>query len=111
MQPTREERQALLATAADLVQTKFFDPKFNGVNWRELVLSRTERILSAEDFAKEMQDLLAELGSHPTGFFHQSARKLPPHRAINATFHEAQTSDGPRWMFQDVHLDGPAYNA
>jgi len=58
-----------------------------------------------------MHQMVRELGTSHTGFFHQSLRRVPGRLAISATFRRHQASDGMRWMFQDVHEGGPAHAA
>ena len=43
-----------------------------------------------------------------TGFFHESKPRAAGRIAIAATFIKAQTADGLRWVFQDVHAGGAA---
>jgi C-terminal processing protease CtpA/Prc len=62
-----------------------------------------------EEFEREMHELVSQLKTSHTGFFHQNARRIPARFAINATFQHCQTSDGERWMFLDVHEGGPAH--
>ena len=66
-----------------------------------LVEARRDRILrieSPEEFEKEMHELVSQLKTSHTGFFHRSARRIPARFAINATFQRCQTSDGPAWV-------------
>ena len=105
-----EVRKQLLANVAGLVRERLFDPTFNGRDWNALVDSRRDRILGAEqpqDFVLEVQDLLSQLGVSPVHFFDQAGATVPFQRAAWATLFPA----GQRWVFQDVHLDGPAFNA
>src|SRR5437870_12398444 len=107
---SREFRQQLFESIAALVRDRLFDPTFNGQDLSGLLQSRRERILAAtqpENFVFEVQDLLNQLGVKPIHFFHQSAATAPFQRAAWATLHPTDR----QWMFQDVHLDGPAYNA
>ena len=58
-----------------------------------------------------MHDLVRSLGTSHTGFFHQSVRRVPARLAIGANFRKVETPEGPRWVVQDVHKDGPACRA
>ncbi len=58
-----------------------------------------------------MHDLVRQLGTSHTGFFHQSVRRVPARLAIGATFSRVETSDGVRWAACDVHEGGPAATA
>ena len=51
------------------------------------------------------------MGTSHTGFFHQSARRVPARLAIGANFRKVETVNGLRWVVQDVHEDGPAHKA
>jgi len=106
-----KDREAVLEKVSRLVEKKHFNPGLNGANWPELVEARRGRILAAEtieQFENEMSDLLAELKTSHTGFFHQSLRKIPARHAINATFQRYSANGSTRWMFQDVHEGGSA---
>ncbi len=50
-------------------------------------------------------------GLSHVAFFHESAQRAPARYAINATFCPIETSEGQRWLFEDVHEGGPAYVA
>ncbi len=105
-----EFRRQLLESVAALVRNRLFDPGFNGRDWNGLLHARRERILGAEqpdEFVFELQDLLNQLDVKPVHFFHQSGATVPFQRAAWATLFPA----GQQWVFQDVHLDGPAFNA
>lgn len=105
-----EIRQQLVESVAALVRNRLFDPRFNGHNWNGLLDSRRERIFGAEqpgNFVFEVQDLLNQLGVKPVHFFHQSGATVPFQRMVWATLFPA----GQQWVFQDVHLDGPAFHA
>ncbi len=111
---SRQDREAVFHKVRRIVETRHFNTKLNGVDWHSIVQERTARILELEDpeeFEKEIHELLSQLKTSHTGFFHQSARRIPARFAINATFQRCQTSDGERWMFLDVHEGGPAHAA
>lgn len=103
-------RRQLFDNVTAVVRDRFFDPRFNGHDWNGLVHSRRERVLGAEEpagFVFEMQDLLNQLGVNPVHFFHQSGAVVPFQRVAWATLFPTSQ----QWIFQDVHLDGPAFNA
>jgi carboxyl-terminal processing protease len=107
----RRDREIILRRVSKLVEKRHFNPGFNGQNWKSLLENRTYRILDSktpEAFEQEVSDLLSQLGTSHTGFYHVSARKVPARFAICATFKKAETQRGARWMFQDVHNGGPA---
>src|SRR5258708_5377395 len=111
---SRTDREAILQRVSRLVQKRHFNPSFAGANWATILESRKSRVLDAQSpdvFESEMHDLVTQLKTTHTGFFHKDARRIPARHAINATFHR-QTVDGKDlWMFQDVHMGGPAYAA
>lgn len=106
---SRDERSAVLNSVIEIFEKRLYDPALNGIDFRSLAASRSEEILSSPDFVGQIKALLAETGVHPTDFYHESSRTVPLDRLIKATFHQT-AANGSSWMFQDVHLDGPAYN-
>lgn len=110
---TLDERKGVFEKIDTLVRRKFFDPKFNGRDWSVLVQKHRDPILSANDdstFEKEVNSLLAELGTSHTTFFNKKT-PIPGRNSINATFKSSETADGLRWVFQDVQPGGPADRA
>jgi carboxyl-terminal processing protease len=107
-------RQNVFEKVCRLVEKKHFNPGLNGASWPALVESRQARILEAETIERyetEVQDLLAELKTSHTGFFHKSLRKVPARFSINATFQRVSLNGNTQWMFQDVHEGGAAHAA
>ena len=45
---TRSDREELLQRIENTVQEKFYDPKFNGKNWNEIVANRRQLIVNAD---------------------------------------------------------------
>jgi carboxyl-terminal processing protease len=110
----RAQKEKLLRQVSRLVEEKFFNPEFDAGKWRELVAARAPKILdggSAEEFERQMHDLVSQLGSSHTAFYHRNWRPLPPRQAICATLQQCEAQDGLRWMLQDVQEGGPAYSA
>lgn len=86
---SKEDNRAILDKVERLVSTKHFNPALNGADWPQLLDERKKTILatgSPEEFEKGMQALLQELKTSHTGFFHESARRIPARHAICATF-------------------------
>jgi carboxyl-terminal processing protease len=107
-------RQNVFDKVCRLVEKKHFNPGLNGASWPALVESRQARILEAETIERyetEVQDLLAELKTSHTGFFHKSLRKVPARFSVNATFQRESLNGNTHWMFQDVHEGGAAHAA
>ena len=110
----RTQREKLLRKVSRLVEDKYFNPEFDVQKWRHLVDTRAPKILdggSAEDFEQRMHDLVSQLGSSHTAFYHRNWRPLPPRQSICATLQQCETQDGLHWMLQDVQEGGPAYGA
>lgn len=83
-------------------------------NWRRLFDEHRGEILRASspaEFESRMSAVVTRGGLSHVAFFHQSGQRAPARYAINATFCEFGSPNGPRWLFQDVHEGGPAHNA
>ena len=114
MNLTRSDREQVFHKVIELVQKKHFKPDLNGVNWHAVVENRRARILDSEapeQFEREMHEMVTQLKTSHTGFFHQSARVIPARLSINATLDKCEVSDVERWMFLDIHEGGPAHTA
>ena len=108
---TEQERRAVLDAVLRVIDTKYMGPEANTVALRA---SHEARVVDSSDpveFEAAMNGLLKELGMSHTGFFHESTPRAAGRVAIAATFTKAETSDGERWMFQDVHPGGVAAGA
>lgn len=107
-------RQQVFDKVCRLVPQKHFNPSLHGANWPALVESHKPRVLEAatiERYENEVQELLNELKTSHTGFFHRSLRKVPARFSINATFQKVPLNGNTHWMFQDVHEGGAAHAA
>jgi C-terminal processing protease CtpA/Prc len=108
---TAAERRSVLDAVLRQVETKFMGPDADTASLR----TRHEALIvgadSPEAFESAMNAMLKDLGVSHTGFFHESAPRTAGRVAIAATFAKAQTADGERWMFQDVHPGGAAATA
>jgi carboxyl-terminal processing protease len=112
MEVDRKQKEELLRKVSNLVEQKYFDPEFDVPKWRSLVSARTPAILNgggAAEFEQQMHDLVSQLGSSHTAFYHRNWRPLPPRQSICATLQQCETQDGLRWMLQDVQDGGPAH--
>jgi carboxyl-terminal processing protease len=110
----RNDREEILGRVVRLVEEKFFDPNRDLKPWRELVEQRREQLLQRDppdEFEKDLHALVSELRVSHVGFFHRSARRVPARLAIGATLQRCEVEDGLRWVFQDVHMAGPAHAA
>lgn len=111
MTPDLKRRETILQRVSHLVETKFFDPRFDSANWRAEIAARRDGILDAADslgFEQGIHDLLQTLGKSHTAFFHRNLRPVPSRQAICATLNTCDTSGGTRLMFADVQEEGPA---
>ncbi len=108
------QRRKILASVVATTASKFADPAMNGVDWATVSAAATEEIIRAadsEEFERRINSLLQQLGTSHIGFFHGDRPRSPGRIAIAATFMQAETNEGLRWMFQDVHPGGLAANA
>jgi len=108
------QRRDVFVKVVATTSAKFADPKMNGVDWTRLSAEAAEgvtRCTDSQEFELKLNELLQRLGTSHVGFFHGVRPRSPGRIAISATFMKAETSDGPRWMFQDVHPGGLAANA
>ncbi len=109
-----KQRIVILNRVAQTVTKKFYDPMLKGIELEKLVAVKRDciaRSKSTEEFEREINELLKALGTSHVGFFHQSVPRGSSRQAIAATFFKAETKYGTRWVFQDVHADGPAHLA
>ncbi|MBY0503984.1 MAG: hypothetical protein K2X03_08740 [Bryobacteraceae bacterium] len=108
------QRRQVFEKVVQTTASKFADPKMNGVDWKRISSEAEPAIVGTtepEKFEATVNELLLKLGTSHIGFFHGERPRSPGRIAISATFLRAGTSDGPRWMFQDVHPGGLAANA
>jgi C-terminal processing protease CtpA/Prc len=105
---TVAERRSVLDAVLRQVETKFMGPDADTASLRARHEASIVGADSPEAFEAAMNAMLKDLGVSHTGFFHESAPRTAGRVAIAATFAKAQTADGERWMFQDVHPGGAA---
>jgi carboxyl-terminal processing protease len=81
--------------------------------WLKRIDDKTPALLVAEPaiFESGVRELLTELGTSHTGFYHSRPRESLPQHTINATLRELSCGDASEWMFLDVFEGGPAYIA
>ena len=81
--------------------------------WTERVDGRTAELLNAEVDAFEagIRQLLAELKTSHTVFYHSLPKEMLPQHTINASLRDLEQNDGHKWMFLDVFEEGPAHLA
>jgi C-terminal processing protease CtpA/Prc len=105
---TTEQRRTVLDAVLRHVATKFMGPDPDTASLRNRHEAAICAADSSEAFEAAMNGMLKDLGVSHTGFFHESTPRTAGRVAIAATFAKAQTADGERWMFQDVHPGGAA---
>ena len=108
------QRRKVFTSVVATTASKFADPKMNGVDWDAVSAAAADEVIRASDnneFELRINNLLQRLGTSHIGFFHGDRPLSPGRIAIAATFMQAETTDGLRWMFQDVHPGGLAANA
>ena len=105
------ERQTILDKVLATVDTKFMGPDIDIKGLRKRHEATVLDAETSEAFESAMNGLLRDLGVSHTGFFHEGAPRTAGRVAIAATFTRAETRDGQRWVFQDVHPGGVAADA
>ena len=97
-----------------LLETKCISLNGSEVDWRALFSSaqrELEACTSPAEFERHVSRVLQGGGLSHVAFFGSTGQDVPARYAVCATFAEVNTSDGPLWMFQDVHEGGPAHQA
>jgi C-terminal processing protease CtpA/Prc len=79
--------------------------------WVERLDGRTPELLAADlaGFEGGIRQLLAELKTSHTVFYHSLPKELLPQHTINASLKDVTQNGCHRWMFLDVFDEGPAY--
>lgn len=103
----REVLEKVLAT----IDKKFMGPEPDIKVLREKHERDVLQSETAEDMEQALTRVLKDLGTSHTGCFHESKPRAGGRIAIAATLTKAETSDGARWVFQDVHPGGVAAQA
>lgn len=109
-----KERTQILRAIKKLVRAHHINVAgVDYVAWAERVDGRTKELLDADlvGFESGVRELLAELKTSHTAFYHSLPKELPPQHTINASFRDLLLGDQRQWMFLDVFEDGPADRA
>jgi C-terminal processing protease CtpA/Prc len=106
--------RAVLERSIKLLEAKCI--RLNGArpDWRALFTAHLPELTTAAtegEFETRVNQVLTKGGLSHVAFFHETAQHAPARYAINATFCAAESEDGRRWMFEDVHEGGPAHVA
>lgn len=106
--PTEVQRRTVLNHVLSVIDRKFMgaEPDTNAL--REKHEEKVARAQTRVEFEDAMNHMLRDLGASHVGFFHEATPRAAGRIAIAATFTKADTSDGQRWIFQDVHPGGVA---
>ena len=110
------EARKITANIVRLLEKKCVHLDGRDPAWPRLFEKRSqdlERSVSPADFERTVNELLSEGGLSHVAFFHETGNRAPARYAVNATFTRLESDNGmgPRWIFQDVHPGGPAYDA
>ena len=105
------QRRNVLARVLEAVDQKFMGTEPDSRAMREEHEAQILGADTADDFEQAMNSMLKKLGTSHTGFFHEGRPRAAGRIAIAATLTKAETAEGTRWMFQDVHSGGVAAQA
>src|ERR1700691_4676005 len=81
--------------------------------WTARVDGRAEELLATDRAGLEdgVRQLLAELKTSHTVFYHSLPKELPPQHTINVSLRDLSKDGHQKWMFLDVFDDVPADRA
>jgi carboxyl-terminal processing protease len=108
---TESQRRTVLSNVLNIVNTKFMGAEPAIAKLREEHEARVAQSASGEQFEEAVTQMLRQLGTSHTGFFHESRPRAAGRIAMAATLMKADTPDGNRWVFQNVHPGGVAARA
>jgi C-terminal processing protease CtpA/Prc len=108
---TESERRDVFQRVLTTIDRKFMGPP---VDLPALKAQHEQAVVGSETpevFEQALTNVLKDLGTSHTGCFHEARPRVAGRVAIAATFAKAETADGMRWVFQDVHPGGVAARA
>jgi C-terminal processing protease CtpA/Prc len=105
------QRRSILEKVLETVDKKFMGPEPDVKRLHQQHERAVLQSTTTEELEQAITALLKDLGTSHTGCFHESKPRAAGRIAIAATFTKADTSDGTRWLFQDVHPGGVAAQA
>jgi carboxyl-terminal processing protease len=82
-------------------------------SWTERVDAQTAELLSTDvaSFEGRVRELLTELKTSHTAFYHSLPNESLPQHTINASLRDLSRNGEHKWMFLDVFDNGPAHVA
>jgi carboxyl-terminal processing protease len=108
---TEVQRRTILDKVLEIVDQKFMGPDPDLGSLRAQHERAVLQSTTTEALEQAISALLKDLGTSHTGCFHEGKPRAAGRVALAATFAKADTSDGTRWLFQDVHPGGAAAQA
>ena len=108
---TETQRRDVLEQVLAAIKKKFMGPSVDVAALGRVTRADVVKSETPDAFEQALSNLLKELGTSHTGVFHEGRPRAAGRVAIAATFANAETADGPRWVFQDVHAGGVAAQA
>ena len=111
MMITEAQRRDVLTKVLSTIDAKFMGAEADTRRMRELHERPIVHASTGDEFEQAMNAMLQDLGTSHTGIFHEKRPRTAGRIAIAATLTKAETGDGTRWMFQDVHPGGVAAQA
>ncbi|MEO8126672.1 MAG: hypothetical protein ABI822_06230, partial [Bryobacteraceae bacterium] len=109
-----KQRAQILRSIKNLVLSHHINvAKINYGTWMAKVDARTPELLTSEvpAFEAGVRELLTELKTSHTVFYHSLPKELLPQHTINASLRDVPLHGDRKWMFLDVIESGPAHLA
>ena len=106
----RQKKQILSAIRKRILKSHFNVAGIDYQAWFRSYDARSSELLDADRKAFEagVQEVLRDLRSSHTGFYHERPTRLFPQHTINATLGKLDRGAQPQWFFLDIFEDGPA---
>jgi carboxyl-terminal processing protease len=114
MSPSQKKRTEILTVIKKRVLKHHFNVAgVDHMAWIKRVDDRMPRLLAGptDDFENGVRELIAELGSSHTVFYHERTNRLLPQHSVNGTLRGFNIDGAYRWVFLDVFEGGPADKA
>ncbi len=105
---TEKQRRTVFDNVIRVIDTKFMGSEPDTQTLRREHEAAIVKGETPEAFEQAIDTLLRALATSHTGLFHESRPRSAGRIAMAATLTKAETSDGLRWVFQDVHPGGVA---